>query len=180
MLDAGDPARTADPRRRRVTLTIALVLLLLAGAAWWVDQSRVEREGGQLSSCVRSAESTAATAEGRVAMMREYVRPVIGNADETTQRGLYALVREQAQVGLPAYRRVRDTCADVPVSAWHEDLRRARTAYLTYLDTRLGLLESIARDGGRDLRVDAGEIPRLREAAFTALRGAGLSDVPDS
>lgn len=139
-------ARTGRPgRRRRVATWLVLALVL---AVLYADQRTQHGEYDALVSRAASAQASLEYADGRVSAMVLYTSPLLGSstAEPSVRAGLRELVQQAAREQLPAVVAERDAAAAIRVLPWHRAQRRARAAYLTYLDARTATLRGVATD----------------------------------
>jgi hypothetical protein len=140
------------PVVRRLLLAV-LVLAVVAG--WLVDQRVRDREAAALDACAAGAGSSVAAALGPVRAMSEYVRPALGGADVDLRRSLYAMVGHEAAGGSDLAA-AQAACRDVPVLAFHDDLRARRTGCELLLQQTADYLARVALDGRAAFRSSPG------------------------
>jgi hypothetical protein len=151
------------PVRRAVWIALVLVLLLGA-AAWAADEIRRTREDAALTDCrtrLLSADRDAATRLGRVA---DYLRPSLANLPPDRAHRLADPMRSPARLALPGVRAAALVCRDVAVWSWHEPGHARRDDTVAYADALLARLQAIAADGGVYFDADA-QLSRLQARA---------------
>jgi hypothetical protein len=177
------PAATGPASSRRhwrwlalaVLLTLAVLILVSA------DQRARTREFDALFGQVQKGQSTIGYADRRVQAMVEYTSPQLHSAEAPARvrAGLRAIVQESAGQQVPSLQARRDAVFRLEVARWHRGQRSARTAYLAYLDYRIGYLRAISANL-RTLYEPQPENARLLNAARQALLniapGASSSD----
>jgi hypothetical protein len=164
--------RVVSAGRRRLIAGLALVAVLVAATAWYVDGRRRAHEFSALLHCVTAAESDWTAADARTTSMANYVRPGVGvNPSVTVAQGLYGMVADEAAIGVPDVRQALRLCRSVRVLAFHSNLRAARAAYVTALQAEVDRLAATAADGSHAFDGSEG-LTRLRARARVDLSAA--------
>jgi hypothetical protein len=164
--------RAVSPRRRLLVACLVVVLVIVGATAWYVDGRRRVHEFSTLLRCVTVAESAWTIADARITSMASYVRPSVGlNPSLNVQHGLYALVADEAAVGVPSLRQALHGCRSVHVLAYHSKLRAARTAYVALLQAEVDRVAATATDGSQAF-ADSEGLTQLRSLARRDLSAA--------
>jgi hypothetical protein len=139
----------AEPGPRRGWPAVVLVVLAVLGVgAWGLDHMGRVADYNALFRCVQAGDATDTSVRAQISMITDYIRPALSTGPPPALRdGLFDLVRERAADGVPRLVRVRDGCRAVRPLPWHTGLIRAQESYLAYLDTRLAVVQGIARNG---------------------------------
>lgn len=143
---ADRPASSGTPRRwLAVVLLLTLVVLVLT-PLYLADQRGRTREFDALLGQVQKGQSTIGYADRRVQAMVEYTSPQLTSAQApaTVKASLRAIVQESAGRQMPSLQARREAVFRLQVARWHRGQRSARTAYLAYLDYRIGYLRAIS------------------------------------
>lgn len=146
---AAAPRRTG-PSRRRLAIAAVLVLLLLVVTAGLtgIDQRSRNRKSDALLALVTQGQATVRYSDSRVQALVQYTSPTLlsARAPERVRASLRQVVQQGAAGQLAPLRARRDAVARLEVTHRHGDLRRARAAYLTYLDQRISYLQAVSLD----------------------------------
>jgi hypothetical protein len=139
--------RTTVPRLWRWA-TLGVLLLFVAIALFSADQRSRDHEFNQLLDQVQRSQSTIDDADRQVSSMADASPPLSSASTPAAVRASLTIVQEAAteqiaeQVsGLQLHREV---IAALRPFRWHPEQRRARDAYLAYLDDQITHLLSIA------------------------------------
>jgi len=166
-----EPRTPRHPRLLRM-LTGALVAAVVLGttAAWLAGRHRAPAEAAALDRCIERAESAVRLAENKLGAMVRYVLPALGTVSHELDIDLYGLIRTQA-VGLDRpVDEALSRCRTVELWPASVERRRARDAYVAYLEVELTRLRAVAANG-RAYYKDYDEVHRLRQEAEDALSG---------
>jgi len=139
----GDEGR--GPRRGTVAL---LLVATLAAALVGADRWERSREVDVLFARADDGRAAVVYADGRIDSAVRYASPALlsGDVEPAVRSSLQALVSEAAAGQVADLRAARNRAAAVRVLPWHGAERTARSRFLTYLDTRIGYVQGVARD----------------------------------
>jgi hypothetical protein len=150
--DRGSPApAAASTRRGRLTRwwpALVVLAVVTAVALYGVDQRDRDRELEALLVQVEQGQAAVRYSDARVQAMVQYTSPQLlsARAPDRVRASLRALVQQAAADRLEPMRRRRDAVAQLPVADRHGELRRARAAYVSYLDERISVLRAVSTD----------------------------------
>lgn len=145
VLDSGP--RERGPRRR-LTIVVTAVLLVVAGVAVAVDQHTRRVEERAIATCSARAVAAVRDAWSPVVSMTAYVRPVLdAEAPSSLRHDMERLVRAAARGRPRIIAAVSDSCDDVVILGLHASLRHRRDACVDALTRHEEFLTDLA-DGG--------------------------------
>ena len=184
-LDEADPATADDPPDHRrgpqrrwwpAVLVVALVIVTTA-VAIGTDQRGRAREFSALLAQVTRTQASITYSQGQIQAMVGYTSPQLtsARAPASVRAGLRQIVQKAAADRVAPLRTRREAVADLPVGRWHGRQRRARDAYLAYVDQRLGFVQAVAADLGALYRPDP-----LAQPVQAAARAALLAVSPNA
>lgn len=184
-LDEADPATADDPPDHRrgpqrrwwpAALVVALVIVTTA-VAIGTDQRGRAREFSALLAQVTRTQASITYSQGQIQAMVGYTSPQLtsARAPASVRAGLRQIVQKAAADRVAPLRTRRAAVADLPVGRWHGRQRRARDAYLAYVDQRLGFVQAVAADLGALYRPDP-----LAQPVQAAARAALLAVSPNA
>jgi hypothetical protein len=160
-----------EPRRRAALAVVMLTLSALLAGGWYLDFHRRQSEFAAVTRCADRADAAATDAAARVDAMAAYVRPSLALDLDSTVNGLYGMVARVAAGTGDGLQQAREACAGIAVISWHDKLRAAQAAQLSYLDSARELLRQTAGDG-RAWFDHPPDLPQLHRTAVAALSAA--------
>jgi hypothetical protein len=147
-LDRPAPAAPAARRNRLTRWWPVLVVLVMVSAIalYGLDQRDRERELDALLVQVERGQAAIRFSDARVQAMVQYASPQLlsARAPERVRASLRAIVQKAAADRLPPMHQRRAAVARLSVAGWHTDVRRARAAYLAYVDERIAVLLAVS------------------------------------
>jgi hypothetical protein len=141
------PATPAERGRLSRRWPVLVVLAMVSAIVLYgIDQHDRDRELDALLGQVEQGQSAIRYSDARVHAMVQHTFPQLLSirAPSRVSANLWAVVQQTAADRLQPMRLRRDAIAELPVAAWHTDLRRARAAYLAYLDERIVVLRAVS------------------------------------
>ena len=123
-----------------------VLLMVIAVALFATDQRNRDHELDALLSRVERGQSAVRYTDAQIQAMVQYTSPHLlsARAPSRVRASLRAVVQKTAADRLEPMQGRRDAVAEVSISGWHRDLRRAQAAYLAYLDERIAVLRAVA------------------------------------
>ncbi len=182
LLASGSQRRPHRGLRVAVAAVVALALLAVLADRW-----QRGREVDALVARAAAGQQAVRYADGRVRAAQQYAAPALGGAGVPAgvRTSLEQVVRGAAGDRVADLRDQRAATAGVAVLPWHAQQRRARQAYVGYLDLRAAYLAGIAAD--LDVLYEPhpellAALERARSAYLAAAgaRGGGVLPVPVS
>jgi hypothetical protein len=143
-----DPVERAAPRRPWRRIGVVVLLAVVVVALFSADQRSRQAEFGRLFDQVQGSQGSIVYADRQVAGVVQYTSPQLtsASAPATVRAGLSKIVQETAAAQVGELQLYRERIAALTPVRWHPEQRRARDAYLTYLDDRIDRLLAIAVD----------------------------------
>lgn len=171
------PLRTARSRRRVLGVAVAALLAVAAAGA---DRALAHRELDGLLDRVRTGTESVTYADRRIAATVTYAGPALRSAAVAprVRDSLAGIVAQTAAGTLPDLRDQRARAAATRVLPWHSRARRARAAWVAYLDAQLAYLAGVARDVDEIGRPHPGlgaDLDAARQAYLAAARPLGAT-----
>jgi hypothetical protein len=154
-------------RRTRAVVWLALSVLLLGVA---LDRWQVQRERAALLDAVVAGEQVVQRSSVGLRGLRAYVGPLTGNVDArpAARQWAFDALHEEAARWRPRVRAARSDVLDLPVVAWHGDVKAAREAYAGRLAAWEELLAGVGRPGRGSGQAARSSAERARTALLTA------------
>jgi hypothetical protein len=148
--------------RARLVGTATVIVVVLAASGSWADRLARNHEFDALTTTIDSSQQSVSFDVQQLVSTRSYTMPLLVTSSSATVRaGLAKLIDQAAKdrlVDLQAQRRRVD---GVFIVSWHHAERKARAAYVAYLDARIAIMASMAAGNGQ---------PTGEEAVFAALQ----------
>lgn len=164
-----EPRAHAHPRVLRMLAVGLVVATVIGGAAMWLTgRYRAPEEAAALDRCVTQAEAAVRLAETKLGSMVRYVSPALGTVSPELDTDLYGLISTQADGLHHPVTETMDRCRTVELWPTSGERRRARDAYVAFLEAQVARLRAIAADG-RAYYGRYDEMYRLRQEARDAL-----------
>ncbi len=147
--DLDQPADPVEqPARRRPWRRIGAVVLLIlvAVALFSADQRSRQAEFARLFAQVQGSQGSIVYADRQVAGVVQYTSPQLtsASAPAPVRASLSKIVRETAAAQVGELQLYRERIAALTPLRWHPEHRRARDAYLAFLDDRINHLLGVA------------------------------------
>ncbi|MGZ5401105.1 MAG: hypothetical protein ACXWDM_13940 [Nocardioides sp.] len=143
VLDAGPLPRS----RRRVAAVLALLLVLVVGAAV-LDRSLRSHGSEQVAACRQQGASEIAAVSGRLTARTALVRPtVFAMPDGELRQQLLGLVSEAVAGADDRLRAAGARCEEVELLWHHGDLARRRDDCVAALEEMTAWVREVSRDG---------------------------------
>ncbi len=147
--DLDQPADPVEqPARRRPWRRIGAVVLLIlvAVALFSADQRSRQAEFARLFAQVQGSQGSIVYADRQVAGVVQYTSPQLtsASAPAPVRASLSKIVRETAAAQVGELQLYRERIAALTPLRWHPEQRRARDAYLAFLDDRINHLLGVA------------------------------------
>ncbi|MEZ5097180.1 MAG: hypothetical protein R2731_14410 [Nocardioides sp.] len=134
-------------RATRAWALVAVLLLLVATAAYVVDQRVRRAEEGDLDDCVAQAQTAVSRAYRPVVARWGRVRPALDNgASLMVRTSIYRGLSEVASGRSSLVESARDRCARVAVLPFHRTQAEHRRSCVRLLDAHADFLERAATD----------------------------------
>lgn len=144
----GQEGRAAWSGRRWAV--IALVVALVAAAAWWVDRDRSRTEAAELAACRSDGVRALTLLEREVGAVADYARPSLAfPTSERSRAGLLDPIGRAARRVRPTLTEASRACGRVEVWPLHQGLRERREAYVDHLAAEASRLDLVAADPSR-------------------------------
>jgi hypothetical protein len=155
-------------------LLVGLATVALLATGWDMRQQR--QEADRLLAAIEASQSTMVHAENSVVATVTYASPalVLTKTPPAVRQDLAELVEAAAAEEAAFVEAARGEVEALVLLPWHDDLERARTAYLHYLDDRAARLLAGAAGAGTTAEGAERSDQYLREA-----RGVLISAVAD-
>lgn len=151
-------------RRWPGILLVGLATVALLATGWDMRQQR--QEADRLLAAVEASQSTMVHAESSVVATVTYASPalVLTKTPPEVRQDLAELVEAVAAEEAASVEAARGEVEALALWPWHDDLERARTAYLHYLDDRAARLLAGAAGAGTTAEGAERSDQYLREA----------------
>ena len=163
---------SATSRRTRALVGLALVTLVLGGAA---DRRLADRERAALLEAVEAGEGTLSAARDSQLSLAQYAGPRLTSVvPPTARRSAFAMLARDAGRWEPRVRARQREVAALEVLPWHDELHAAKDAYAARLDVWADVLAEIEREPDVLTELLDGRVRDSRRRAADALVAAGL------